>query len=416
MEHSCTRSCQGVSQIEWHWRKEDERKQSSNPWEELAETPADHSTELSRLQSQCPVKTMGSVGAGCPTSIYVPRCISPRDGIRLCGCRVVHQYPPTVEFGYGCGKQKRPPLNTVSLKVAQVAPEKYAMEGLFRVPEKPLDDNPEIFDDRYKDCRLKMDKVIPDILKSEMQSNKEFKKSWEDATNRWKGIKPTMELPEKFKDEYGIAVIVYTGDMYESFNDATRAVGASLTNYKNDYHFKALHYYLTMAVDMLGNKEKSTLVYRGVKSIHFVPSKNSSGFIRFGQFTSSSEDIKVAKQFGTASFFIMQTRYGANIRKLSNYQSEKELLIPGYEIFKIKSFKEQTHEFTLESTGETKNLFECAYFKAQIRGPLSSCPGESRGHEEAYTALLKAAERQADREAAQAEQKREAAECQAEQE
>ncbi|XP_073433614.1 ecto-ADP-ribosyltransferase 5-like [Dendrobates tinctorius] len=236
--------------------------------------------------------------------------------------------------------------------------------------EIPLDDNPKMFDDQYKGCRPKMDNVITGILKSELQSNKEFKQYWDEATNRWKVIKPTMKLPKNFKNEYGIAVTAYTSNMYESFNKATRDVGASLTNYKNVYRFKAMHYYLTMAVDLLGDKKRSTRVYRGVKSIHFVPSKNSSGIIRFGQFTSSSEDIKVARGFGTASFFIMQTRYGVNIMKFSKYPNEKEVLIPGYELFKVKLFKKQTHEFTLESTGKTKNLFNCAYFKALMEEQL----------------------------------------------
>ncbi|XP_073433601.1 T-cell ecto-ADP-ribosyltransferase 2-like [Dendrobates tinctorius] len=229
-----------------------------------------------------------------------------------------------------------------------------------------LNDSPKMFDDQYKSCRQKMNKVIPDILKSEMQSNEEFKKSWEDATNRWKVIKPTMKLSKHFKNEYGIAVIVYTSNMFTAFNKATRDVGDSLTNYKNVYHFKAMHYYLTMAVDLLGDKKKSTLVYRGVKSIHFVPSNSSSGLIRFGQFTSSSKDINVAKGFGNESFFKMQTRYGVNIMKFSKFPNEKEVLIPGYELFKVKSFKEKTHKFTLMSTGKTKNLFNCAYFKAQM--------------------------------------------------
>ncbi|XP_077126945.1 ecto-ADP-ribosyltransferase 5-like [Ranitomeya variabilis] len=230
--------------------------------------------------------------------------------------------------------------------------------------EIPLDDSPKMFDDQYKGCRDKMDKVVPGILKSEMQSNKEFKDSWEEATDRWKVIKPTMKLPKNFQNEYGIAVIVYTSNVYAAFNKATRDVGASLKNYKNKYRFKAMHYYLTMAVDLLGNKKRSTLVYRGVKSIHFVPSNSSGGVIRFGQFTSSSEDIKVAIKFGTASFFKMYTRYGVNIVKFSKYPDEKEVLIPGYELFKVQLFKKQTHEFTLVSTGKTKNLFNCAYFKA----------------------------------------------------
>ncbi|XP_073500024.1 T-cell ecto-ADP-ribosyltransferase 1-like [Phyllobates terribilis] len=232
--------------------------------------------------------------------------------------------------------------------------------------EIPLDDNPRIFDDQYKGCRQKMAKIIPGILQSEMQSNQGFKYSWEYATNRWKAIKPQMKLPKYFKNEYGIAVIAYTGNMYSAFNKATRDVGTSIQNYKNVFRFKAMHYYLTMAMDLLGNKSKAKLVYRGVNNIRFVPSNSSNGVIRFGQFTSSSEDLAVAKGFGTTSFFKIQTRYGINIMKFSMFPNEKEVLIPGYELFKVASFKKVTHEFTLISKGKTKSRFNCAYFKAQM--------------------------------------------------
>ncbi|KAM4054247.1 ecto-ADP-ribosyltransferase 5-like isoform 2-T2 [Anomaloglossus baeobatrachus] len=232
--------------------------------------------------------------------------------------------------------------------------------------EIPLDDNPKMFDDQYKGCRKKMDKIVPGILKSELQSNQAFSSSWQDATSYWKIVKPTIKVPKTFKDEYGIAVVAYSGSIYGPFNTATRNVGTSIQNYKNAFHFKAMHYYLTKAVNLLAKKSQKKMVYRGVSNIHFVPAKSAKGRLRFGQFTSSSEDINVAKGFGTASFFTMQTRYGANIMKFSKFPNEKEVLIPGYELFKIASFEKQTHNFTLISTGTIKSRFNCAYFKAQV--------------------------------------------------
>ncbi|KAM4052665.1 ecto-ADP-ribosyltransferase 5-like [Anomaloglossus baeobatrachus] len=233
---------------------------------------------------------------------------------------------------------------------------------LLLAEETPLDDNPKIFDDQYKGCRDKMDKIVSGILQSELQSNQEFNDSWKDATSYWKVIKPTIKVPKAFKDEYGIAVVAYTGNIYEDFNQATRDVGTSIQNYKNAFHFKAMHYYLTKAVDLLAKKDKKKQVYRGV-NIYFVPSESAKGFLRFGQFSSSSEDKAEAIKFGTKSFFDMQTRYGVNVMKFSQVPQEKEVLIPGYELFKIASFKKKTHHFTLISTGTIKSRFECAYFK-----------------------------------------------------
>ncbi|KAM3936550.1 T-cell ecto-ADP-ribosyltransferase 1-like [Leptodactylus fuscus] len=228
--------------------------------------------------------------------------------------------------------------------------------------EIQLSDNPEIYDDQYKGCRLKMNKIIPGILKCENNSNDVFRYAWNQATYYWSSIKPYINnLPKRFRDEHGIALVAYTSNLYSAFNKATRDVGNSIEKYKNQFHFKAMHYYMTMALQMLSNKSKR-LVYRGVRNIQFTPSKNSR-IIRFGQFTSTSEDPAVAKKFGNTSFFTIETRLGADIQKFSMYSSEKEILIPGYELFKVTEFERQTHHFNLTSKGRTKSRFNCAYLK-----------------------------------------------------
>ncbi|XP_069833908.1 ecto-ADP-ribosyltransferase 5-like [Dendropsophus ebraccatus] len=230
--------------------------------------------------------------------------------------------------------------------------------------EIELNYNPKIFDDQYKGCRMRMNTNIPRILKNEMKSSVAFKSGWLKAKTHWRKIKSNMsDLPKGFRDEHGIALVAYSGSLYSAFNNATRKVGDSVRHYKKKFSFKAMHYYLTMAVKMLSNKYKK-VVYRGVSNIHFIPSNHSHGFIRFGQFTSSSEDRAVATKFGTSSFFTMQTRLGVEIQRFSQYPNEKEVLIPGYEMFKVVSFNRKTHSFKLTSKGLSKSRFNCAYFKA----------------------------------------------------
>ncbi|CAN2388708.1 NAD:arginine ADP-ribosyltransferase, partial [Pristimantis euphronides] len=228
--------------------------------------------------------------------------------------------------------------------------------------EIPLSNNPEIYDDQYIGCRGKMDKIISNILTSESKSNVQFSNYWKQASNYWNTIKSSIKnLPQGFRNEHGIALVAYTGNMYQAFNKATRDVGKSISNYKSRFNFKAMHYYLTVAMQMLSNTSKK-LVYRGVSNAYFIPSNQSQGLLRFGQFTSSSKDRARAQKFGTASFFTMQTRLGVEMERFSLYKSEKEVLIPGYETFKVLSFDRKTHSFNLISTGRTRSLFNCAYF------------------------------------------------------
>ncbi|KAG8540820.1 hypothetical protein GDO81_018488 [Engystomops pustulosus] len=230
--------------------------------------------------------------------------------------------------------------------------------------EVQLSDNPEIFDDRYKGCSLKMAKIIPQILRSENVSNYIFSDGWRQAIDYWRKIKPILKnLPKGFRDEHGTALVAYTGSLYKAFNKATRDVGISVKNYKNNFQFKAMHYFLTTAIQLLYNKRKK-LVYRGVRDIKFIPSSKSRGVIRFGQFTSSSVDAAVAIGFGNSSFFTIQTYFGVDLQRFSMYGGEKEVLIPGYELFKVASFDRQVHRFKLISKGQTKSRFNCAYWKA----------------------------------------------------
>ncbi|KAG8543527.1 hypothetical protein GDO81_024431 [Engystomops pustulosus] len=212
-----------------------------------------------------------------------------------------------------------------------------------------------------------MNKIFTKILKKEYKSNSLFKKEWKKAMNHWKKIKPTLsKLPKGFSNVHGVALVAYTGPLYEAFNEATRDVGISIQNYKNKFQFKAMHYYLTTAIQMLYNNHEK-LVYRGVRDIKFIPSSNSGSDIRFGQFTSSSLDEAEAKKFGKSSFFTIKTNLGVDLESFSFYKKQKEVLIPGYELFEVESFDKQNHHFKLISKGrgQTKSHFNCAYWKGK---------------------------------------------------
>ncbi|KAG6922054.1 ADP-ribosyltransferase 5 [Chelydra serpentina] len=126
------------------------------------------------------------------------------------------------------------------------------------------------------------------------------------------------------------------------------------------FQFKAFHYYLTRALQLLRGRcdvmYKRT-VYRGVSAgfQHMGP-----GPIRFGYFASSSFDIGVAKKFGTDTLFIIHTCFGVEIRAFSRSQEEEEVLIPVHEIFST-SRGQRSNRFVLRSTNQTCSHFNCAY-------------------------------------------------------
>ncbi|KAM7179287.1 ecto-ADP-ribosyltransferase 5-like isoform 1-T1 [Macrochelys suwanniensis] len=220
---------------------------------------------------------------------------------------------------------------------------------------------PDAFDDQYIGCAEEMDGIAPELLKEEKSVPSVFSRVWENSEKKWELVKKKISLPTGFKDENGRAIIAYTDDDFHSeLNAAVREAGTSRARYMASFQFKAFHYYLTRALQLLRGRcdvmYKRT-VYRGVSAgfQHMGP-----GPIRFGYFASSSFDIGVAKKFGTDTLFIIHTCFGVEIRAFSRSQEEEEVLIPVHEIFST-SRGQRSNRFVLRSTNQTCSHFNCAY-------------------------------------------------------
>ncbi|XP_039362468.1 ecto-ADP-ribosyltransferase 5-like [Mauremys reevesii] len=217
------------------------------------------------------------------------------------------------------------------------------------------------FDDQYIGCAEKMDGIAPELLEKEKSMSSVFSTVWENSGGKWQSIKPELSLPKDFKDEHGRAIIAYTDNYFHSeLNKAVRGNGTSRAHYMASFQFKAFHYYLTRALQLLRGRcdvmYKRT-VYRG-GNVSF--QHTGSGHIRFGYFASSTFDIKVAKEFGNGTLFTIHTCFGVEIRNFSHFQEEEEVLIPVHEIFNVAQ-GQRSNCSVLRSTNRTCSHFNCAY-------------------------------------------------------
>ncbi|XP_068121839.1 ecto-ADP-ribosyltransferase 5-like [Hyperolius riggenbachi] len=219
------------------------------------------------------------------------------------------------------------------------------------------------FDDQYENCTEEMEESINrSLLKKEKSKNEEFEHVWKVATQKWREEK--RKVPHAFKEEYGIALMAYTMEtkVYRDFNEAVR-------NYKDPGSFKyhSLHFFLTRAVTLLRSSRRcvsENMVYRGIKDIHLYPDPNG-GTVRFGQFTSTSKEKKIAQKFGTATFFNISTCFGAKIGNYSFFSDENEVLVPADEVFSVESFEEVggNSTFILKSTRRRCHYYNCHYLE-----------------------------------------------------
>ncbi|XP_035186689.1 ecto-ADP-ribosyltransferase 5 isoform X2 [Oxyura jamaicensis] len=233
-------------------------------------------------------------------------------------------------------------------------------------PQFLMDMSRDAFDDQYEGCTEAMEAAGPALLEQEQARGRSrlFSRVWARAGERWQQVKGSLaaRLPPGFKDEYGQAVIAYTDNsLHYFFNTAMRAAGRSRATYNASFPFKALHFYLTRALQLLRGPCETTYrtpVYRGIAHTRY-QLQGASPF-RFGSFASSSFRREQAESFGQDTFLSIRSCFGVPIHAFSLYTEEEEVLIPGHEIFWVFP-DEGSHRFVLRSTNRTCSHFNCAF-------------------------------------------------------
>ncbi|NWH88761.1 NRT2 ribosyltransferase, partial [Aegithalos caudatus] len=223
------------------------------------------------------------------------------------------------------------------------------------------------FDDQYRDCGPAMTAALPALNRSEFQKNPLFAKVWPEASGRWQDRgSPLSPLSSPAQ---AIAIMAYTMDgLYKEFNAAVRVAGRSPQEYRDNFHFKTLHFLLTQALGTLRDREKPKCrcVFRGVES-QFKAQLGQR--VRFGQFASTSLCKDAIHEFGTDTVFKVWTCYGVEIQKFSKYPNEKEVLVPPFETFVVTKVtqKGKNLQIDLNSTGTFSN-YNCEWLKGDIMG------------------------------------------------
>ena len=159
-----------------------------------------------------------------------------------------------------------------------------------------MDLAPDTFDDAYVGCSEKMEEVVVRLLKEEMAHHTRLRVAWENARKYWEQKSSELSLPPGFKREHGIAVVLYTNSsntLYQELNEAVRTGGRSRESYMKNFPFKALHFYLTRALQLLRGSEGCSrkpglVVFHGVRAL--LEPRRLWDPVRLGQFASSSLD------------------------------------------------------------------------------------------------------------------------------
>ncbi|XP_007173737.1 T-cell ecto-ADP-ribosyltransferase 1-like [Balaenoptera acutorostrata] len=223
-----------------------------------------------------------------------------------------------------------------------------------------LDMADDAFDDQYIGCTEEMEEMAPQLLKEELEANKEFSVEWKWASETWNYIKNTNNVSKKLNDFHGTALVASSSGDIVKFNRAIREFRSNSDNFQ----FKALHYYLTRALQLLNQGDCYTVYKRSIPRFHY----NGTGNVRLGGFIDST----LSKRRGTSPFilkkwqwnvFKITTCLGVPIKEYSYYPHIVEVMIPGYEVYQKVNVteKEKYFEITLENPKNDKSNFNCFY-------------------------------------------------------
>lgn len=234
-----------------------------------------------------------------------------------------------------------------------------------------VDLTPDTFDDQYRGCSKQVSEELNqgDYFMREIDTHKYYSRAWQKAHLTW--LNQAKSLPESMTPVHAVAILVFTLNLNVSSDFAkamTRAAG-SPGQYRQSFHFKYLHYYLTSAIQLLrteSSTENGSLCYRAhhrMKDVNIEADVGST--IRFGQFLSASLLKEETQVSGNQTLFTIFTCLGASVQ---DFSLRKEVLIPPYELFEVvsKNCSPKGDLVNLRSAGNV-STYNCQLLKASSK-------------------------------------------------
>ncbi|KAM4791274.1 erythroblast NAD(P)(+)--arginine ADP-ribosyltransferase-like [Cyanocitta cristata] len=227
----------------------------------------------------------------------------------------------------------------------------------------PLDMAQNSFDDQYQGCRPAMLAALPALKRFELQQNPLFADVWAGAAGGWQA-EGSRGSPLLSPDQ-AIALNVYVlRDLDEAFTEAMRKAGSSPREYRDNFHFKTLHFLLTDALATLKDNQgqKCRCVVWGEDWVQFKAQRGQK--VRLGQFASASLCKDIAPDFGRRTVFQVHTCHSVDISELLDYYSEKKVVILPFETFEVTDVTQDKKgaRIWLNSTGTHSN-YNCEWLR-----------------------------------------------------
>ncbi|KAL9868243.1 erythroblast NAD(P)(+)--arginine ADP-ribosyltransferase-like isoform 1-T2 [Geothlypis trichas] len=226
------------------------------------------------------------------------------------------------------------------------------------IEEVTLDMAQDSFDDQYRGCGPVMKAALPAFNCCEFQQNKEFAEVWVKAAAKWQRRGPPKS---PLSPDQATAIMAFTMTDPRTFNDALRVVGRSRQEYRDNFHFKTLHFLLTDALATLRDAQKGQCRETFQRACDTRYKAQRGDTVRFGQFMKTFPSKPIDKCPGETMLEV-HTCHGVEITPFSEHLDPKIVLIPPFETFKVTQYTQQGDktQIQLRSTG-TYSKYNCEW-------------------------------------------------------
>ncbi|NXE71073.1 NARE ribosyltransferase, partial [Calcarius ornatus] len=230
----------------------------------------------------------------------------------------------------------------------------------------PLDMALTSFDDQYQGCGLAMKAALPALNRSEFQQNKEFAEVWVKAAAAWQSQWPP-ESP--LSPDQATAIMAFlTVDLSGMFSEAMLVAGRSSQEYRDNFHFKTLHFLLTDAVATLRDAQNGQCrdAFLKVCDTRFEAQRGDT--VRFGVFMPMFPSKPIGECPGETMLEV-HTCHGAEIQLYDKLPELKIVLIPPFETFNVTQYTQEGDktQIQLQSTG-TYSKYNCEWLRGDTAG------------------------------------------------
>ncbi|NXR79246.1 NARE ribosyltransferase, partial [Pycnonotus jocosus] len=231
---------------------------------------------------------------------------------------------------------------------------------------KRLDMALDSFDDQYQGCGPAMTAALPALKRSEFQKKCLFAQVWKEAAAEWQRRAPPVS---PLSPDQATAIMAFSIEIYDFFNNIVHNAGHSPQEYRDNFHFKTLHFLLTDALATLRDARKGHCldVFRQYCGVRFEAKPGNS--MRFGEFFIMSLSKITESNCTVETLFQVHTCHGAAIQFFLERPEHQWVLIPPFETFEVTKVTREggVTQIQLNSTG-TFSKYNCEWLRGDTTG------------------------------------------------